>query len=115
WEAYEARWTLLLTSSPSIVRFTEIPWPVVPVFIEMPHAASGLGRWFVPEAITTFIFSPYHSGSKTRKQRLHDALLRYHPDRFEARWLHKIPKTDGERDCVREAVGLVARILGNLL
>jgi hypothetical protein len=118
WEMYESRWALFSSSPPEIVRLHDLPWPVTSVFA-IPHRMAGktfsLTHMLSQDAVSTFLLSAHHSGDKARKQRLHEALLRYHPDRCEGRWLERIPEVGGERETVREAAGVVARIMGRLL
>jgi hypothetical protein len=50
---------------------------------------------------------------KERKERLREAMLRFHPDKFEGRVLRRVRECDREK--VKEAVGQVARVLNSLM
>jgi hypothetical protein len=67
----------------------------------------------IPVQIAHFILHPQHSPGKSRKDRLKEALLRWHPDRFETKWLKKVVEED--REAVKDGVGRVVRALNELL
>ncbi|PPQ75185.1 hypothetical protein CVT26_008793, partial [Gymnopilus dilepis] len=50
---------------------------------------------------------------KERKDRLREAFLRFHPDKFEGRFMRRFREEERER--VREAIGQVSRVLNGLL
>ena len=102
WNNYESRWTMLMSSSDTLV-FKTIPWPVI-------KTASGLAD-LTPEAISTFLFSQLHSSQLSRKERIRSAQLRWHPDRFR-RLMGRVKAEDKAQ--VEEAVGIVARCLNDL-
>ncbi|KAF8590794.1 hypothetical protein K439DRAFT_1328811 [Ramaria rubella] len=103
WNAYESQWAAMANATQ--LRFRSIPWPVLmPVYSP---------ETLLPIQIAAFILNPQHSQGKTRKDRLREALLRWHPDRFEAKWLKKV--VEEERESVQEGVGLVVRALNDLL
>ncbi|KZV86431.1 hypothetical protein EXIGLDRAFT_622007, partial [Exidia glandulosa HHB12029] len=96
--------------------FASVPWPVHP----QPASADDLTL----EAVAAFLLSdtlPGQYGEKPKKQRLKEALLLWHPDRFEGRWLPLVRADfDGgddakERETVQTAVGIVARHLNQLM
>ncbi|KAG8730097.1 hypothetical protein FRC11_007426, partial [Ceratobasidium sp. 423] len=95
WSSYESRWSALTVTSPNqSFGFRDIPWPLL-------HAPAG------PESITLqavdeFILYPLHSQDKSRKERLHNAMLQWDPDKFEVRWMARIE--ENERPQVKEAV-----------
>ncbi|KDQ19145.1 hypothetical protein BOTBODRAFT_81098, partial [Botryobasidium botryosum FD-172 SS1] len=82
-----------------------IPWPLA----TFPRDTEA----FTTEAIDRFLLSPYHSMTKTRRERLRQAILRWHSDKFEGRWMGKIAEEDRER--VQESVGLVCRCINLLM
>lgn len=118
---YSDRWARLQASAPAglTLSFATVPWPVHPP----PSSADDL----TPDAIAAFLLADSRSGSgsaageKPKKQRLKEALLLWHPDRFEGRWLPLIradgpgETDDSERERVRAAVGVVARHLNQLM
>jgi hypothetical protein len=65
------------------------------------------------KAIANFFLSPSHSQGKDGKDRLRSALLRWHPDRFESRWLPKC--AEDERAEIQSGVGFVVRCLNELM
>ncbi|QRV84169.1 hypothetical protein RhiJN_12185 [Ceratobasidium sp. AG-Ba] len=106
WIAYDARWNQLRAgrAQPGELAFTDLPWPSYPP-PKLPLSPEALSR----KAVTSFLLSPLHSIGKPRKQRLREALLLYHPDRFVAKWMGLVQEADALS--VQEAVGRVARVL----
>ena len=103
WRTYEARWASIATSSEPLT-FRTIPWPLT----SSPSSAAGI----LPAGIISFLLSPLHSQSQTRKERIRSALLRWHPDRFH-KFLDRV--VEAERESVQEGVGTVARCLNELM
>lgn len=103
WANYESSWTAFALSSESI-EFKKTPWPL----IIPPRNTGDLTR----DAIVAFLFSPLHSQTMSRKDRIRSAQLRWHPDRFR-RFDSRI--TDEDRAAVEEGVGIVARCLNELM
>jgi hypothetical protein len=110
WIAYDARWAQLRAGPPDSggLAFTDLPWPCNPP-PKLPLEPDTLSR----QSISTFLLSPLHSVGKPRKQRLREALLLYHPDRFVAKWMGLVREKDAPG--VQEAVGRVARVLTGLV
>jgi len=114
---YNERWTTLQTftnasGGPPALSFGTLPWPV--------HPRASTVEGLTLEAVSSFLLSDFYAAEKPKKQRLKEALLLYHPDRFEGRWLGMIKAEDGgddeiERGRVKEAVGIVARHLNELM
>ena len=102
WTSYESRWASLMSNSDPL-EFKTIPWPVT-------KPARGPGD-VTPEAIATFLFSQLHSKQLSRKERIRNAQLRWHPDRFR-RLMGRIKA--GDKAKVEEAVGTVAICLNDL-
>ncbi|CAE6429759.1 unnamed protein product [Rhizoctonia solani] len=106
WNLYESGWNTLSTSSSTQpIGFRDIPWPLL-------RAPTG-PESITPQAVGAFILSPLHSQDKARKERLRTAMLRWHSDKFEGRWMARIEEED--RHKVKEAVGAVARSLTELM
>ncbi|KAH8119378.1 hypothetical protein DFH11DRAFT_1564678 [Phellopilus nigrolimitatus] len=103
WKTYESQWAAMTTSSDPL-SFHSIPWPM----FSRPSAPSSITMG----AISAFLFSQTHSTTQTPKERIRDALRRWHPDRF-GRLLKRVAAE--ERPVVEEAVGVVARHLNELL
>jgi len=53
------------------------------------------------------------SKKKERKDKLRETFLRFHPDKFEGRFMKRIK--EGEREKVRKAIGQVSRALNTLM
>ena len=102
WTSYESRWASLMSSSDPL-DFKTIPWPVT-------KPARGPGD-VTPETVATFLFSQLHSPQLSRKERIRNAQLRWHPDRFR-RLMGRVKA--GDKAKVEEAVGIVARCLNDL-
>ena len=125
-ELYETRWKELLspssvdTSEGNLLSFEDVPWPIVSVSTHGDTATRGtaLAGEFTVETIGAFLFPPdsHDEGAdltKTRKDKLRETMLRYHPDKFEGRVMQRVRPS--ERDVVKEAVGIVARTLNALM
>ncbi|KZT59552.1 hypothetical protein CALCODRAFT_481443 [Calocera cornea HHB12733] len=112
WEGYEARWAELALLSPTSpgasgtvgMGFSDLPWPCSPA----PSSPADLS----PIKVQRFILSPSHSPSLGPKERVRQALLRWHPDKFEGRWMRRC--REGERQSVREGVLMVVNALGEV-
>jgi len=105
-EQYLSSWAAL-TSNPSsqrVITFKDIPWPMNPP----PRSASDV----TGDTISSFLPSESHSVNRPRKQRIRDALLIYHPDRFD-KWVSMIAD-DAEKAKAREVAGEIVRILNSL-
>lgn len=119
WAIYESRWNLLNMTARSPtpmsysreqtwrvqLAFTDIPWPTV----QPPRSKYDLTF----ATLSDFFLSRHLPAGRATKERLRDALLRWHPDRFEGRYLDKIRPQD--RDDVIEGVGIVVRYLNSIL
>jgi hypothetical protein len=133
---YERRWKDLLDPNArhdSLLSFGDIPWPLFPP-MTCPAATDSDSpsitlEHFTATAISTFLipvsanfalaqvagFPLPTSGleKKEKKEKLREAMLRFHPDKFEGRVMRKVIETDQDR--VREAVGQVARAINTLM
>jgi hypothetical protein len=142
WVRYEEKWAGL--NSLNVIRFGDIPWPVFtsalvgPSPTASPYAAlsaqsssSASSKVNFPKPITSieqlkvlpiasFVLSPHHSEGKSRKDRIKAELLRWHPDRFNGRFLERVSDIvppggeDSERTRVKACVGEVARCLSEM-
>ena len=107
WQNYSASWDTLNSNPPTFptLHFRNIPWP-----IQHPPTSP---EQLTADAISAFVLSPLHSHGKTRKHRIREALLVFHPDRFD-RWT-RLVRNEPDRQLVREAAGSVVRILNALM
>ena len=107
WQNYSASWDTLNSNPPNFptLHFQSIPWPIQ----HRPTSPEQL----TADAISAFVLSPLHSHGKSGKQRIREALLVFHPDRFD-KWT-RLVRDKSDRQVVREAAGSVARILNALL
>jgi len=107
WQTYSTSWDTLSSNPPTspTLHFQSIPWPIQHSPTSPEQLTAG--------AISAFVLSPLHSHGKNRKQRIRDALLVFHPDRFD-KWT-RLVRDEPDRQLVREAAGAVVRILNALL
>lgn len=103
-DSYLSAWAALLASTVTQLRFRDIPWPL--------HIKPRSAEDVTPNAVTSFLLSESHSSGRSRKQRIRDTLLIYHPDRFE-KWVLMI-KDEKEKERAREVAGELVRILNSL-
>lgn len=115
WDAYTSRWGALNNSVSSDsadmstlrgLRFGDIPWPI---FSTGPFKPADI----TSKTVGAFLLSPFHSVDRSTKDRLRAALMQWHPDKFEARWLHTV--AESEKSLVTEGVGAVARAINDLI
>lgn len=105
-EYYDTRWQECTTVSNQQLRFGDIPWPV--------FAVVSTTATITEERISEFILHEVEKGnSKVRRERIREALLRWHPDKFEGKLGTKLVVK--EKDIILEGVGIVARCLNNLM
>jgi len=105
WTSYETRWASLAASSEPL-SFSDIPWPV-----QLPSGPTK------PEDITAkevakFLLSPLHSQNQSRKDRIRNGQLRWHPDRFQ-RVLKRVKEED--KHMVADGVGIISRCLNDMM
>jgi hypothetical protein len=81
--------------------FTDITWPVYP-------SISNINS-ITHTNVAQFLFSSHHSVALPRKVRLRVALVRWHPDKFEAQWMGRVVERDKKK--VKEGVESVTRAL----
>ncbi|KAG5637730.1 hypothetical protein H0H81_003440 [Sphagnurus paluster] len=117
---------------PRELRFDDIPWPVLAAHRQKPDrkAVSLSGQPSVSlehltqDAIVEFLIPPSRCTSradqaqrdaekKERKDKLRETFLRFHPDKFEGRFMGLVRKS--EQEAVREAIGQVVRSLNALM
>ncbi|KAF9565610.1 hypothetical protein CPC08DRAFT_629569 [Agrocybe pediades] len=120
------------------LQFRDIPWPVAAAYREpktenrrrTEDTATGLVTSqnhdiglddLTVEAISSFILpvvgvadvSDNVARKKERKDKLRETFLRFHPDKFEGRFMKRF--AESEREKVREAIGQVSRVLNTLM
>lgn len=97
------------------LRFTSFPWPIYPP-MPLPPLSWPSASQITPTAISTFLLS--HLPSSSRKSTLRQAVLAYHPDRFE-RLVMRVPedKEGGTetRERVRELGLRTSQVLNDLM
>ncbi|KAF7321598.1 hypothetical protein MKEN_00680900 [Mycena kentingensis (nom. inval.)] len=105
-EDYERRWAALLSpaSRSKALTFVDVPWPVFAAqrqrakHAEDPPPEISLDA-LTADAIVAFLVPNKCAGvdgeDKARKEKLRETYLRFHPDKFEGRFMHRI---SGERD-----------------
>ncbi|KDR66462.1 hypothetical protein GALMADRAFT_130926 [Galerina marginata CBS 339.88] len=105
---HDQQWAFM--SSLPHLQWGDFPWPVLS--FSSPKRKEDLTL----EAVVEYIFAPL-TDTRDRavvKDRLKDLIRRWHPDRFETKYLALIADLR-EREMVREGAGVVARILNDLL
>lgn len=105
WLEYETFWETIhgLLGRPNQT-FASIRWPM----IVQPDTPDDIKV----DKIKKFILSPLHSAKRPHKQRIKDALLRWHPDKFQ-RVLEKVKP--GEREKVLLGADFVVKHLNAIL
>lgn len=142
-EEYHARWMALLSAPADtdvgglknhILTFDDIPWPIASAYRakpdkrrskaaeEPPYGSINVDD-LTPEAVSSFLLpvagvvdpADLNDGvkKKEKKDRLRETFLRFHPDKFEGRFLKRFKEEDKEK--VLEAIGQVSRVLNKLL
>ncbi|KAK1234257.1 hypothetical protein PQX77_002564 [Marasmius sp. AFHP31] len=119
-QVYHDRWQQLLSTQPDPVPrigFDDIPWPVFPA------RSTNLGvslEDLSKDAISTFLFTPIstlgpepENDKKDKREKLREAFLRFHPDKFESRLMHRVHQVEQEK--VRTATAAVVRVLNDLM
>ena len=104
---YEEKWTLLRADVQlRPLAFSDIPWPLFGV----PASAEDITLVRVQE----FLCHPQRESVQSAGlvKSLRSEMLRWHPDKFNAKMLNKV--VEGEREAVMEAAGKVARFLTQL-
>lgn len=138
-EEYDIRWKKLLqgdgdsTPPQHDLGFNDIPWPILAAHRQKPDKrGSTMPAGSIPvsleqltmEAISEFLLTvaptegvkppPLRDADKKeRKEKLRETFLRFHPDKFEGRFMRRIVAS--EQETVREAIGQVVRALNTLM
>lgn len=102
---HERQWAALPGSGE--LRWHNFPWPVW----KPPKDPEDLTSIH----IGAYVLSQYYPGdkSKSSKDRIKEHIRRWHPDRFETKYLPKVREEDREK--VKEGAGVVARVLNEML
>jgi membrane-bound lytic murein transglycosylase len=125
-QQYDHRWRALLSDVDDAhgrLKFVDIPWPILDaykaetstaprVLICVEHLTETAIRKFllpVSAAPTALLMDD----AKEKRDRLREAMLRFHPDKFEGRMMRFV--AEGERGLVREGIAQVVRVLNGLL
>ncbi|PPQ79025.1 hypothetical protein CVT25_002334 [Psilocybe cyanescens] len=104
---HEQRWNLL--SRLPHLQWSDFPWPVLS--LSTPKRKEDLTM----EAVVEYVFAPLNVRDRpVVKDRLKELLRRWHPDRFDTKYLALIVDLN-DREMVREGAGVVTRILSDLL
>ena len=105
---HDQQWTFV--SSLPHLQWSDFPWPCL--------TFSGPKRMedLTPEALGGYVNAQFniHQNRAIVKEHLKNLIRRWHPDRFEVKYLSRIPDPF-ERETVRDGAGIVARILNDLL
>jgi hypothetical protein len=105
---HDQQWSYIAECTP--LHWSDFPWPVL--------SFAGLKSQddLTFDAVSAYITLEFNlrTDKATPKWRLKEHIRKWHPDRFEQRYLEKVPEGT-ERDNVRGAAGMVARFLNQLL
>ncbi|KAJ3570294.1 hypothetical protein NP233_g4500 [Leucocoprinus birnbaumii] len=123
-DAYHEKWKILLDSNNSDTPdaeagFVDIPWPVLEAHKERSKHRSGESVAVTVEDLTVEAISAFllpggrPEGDRSKKEVLRETFLRFHPDKFEGRFLRTVRV--GEQEVVREGIGRVVRALNTLM
>ena len=107
-EEYNSRWIALLASGREggDLAFHDIPWPVIDAYRRRRMDRRLKVEDFTAKAISWFLFGSEPSDGR---EKLREAIRRFHPDKFEGRFMQRLKKEEQER--VLEGIAQVARIL----
>ncbi|KAK7057560.1 hypothetical protein R3P38DRAFT_2841746 [Favolaschia claudopus] len=128
-EEYHTRWKLLLaapTDSRDLLSFSDIPWPIASAHRQKPPkdptqnpspptvsiddlTASAIAAFLVPRSFS----ADEEKEKRQRKDKLRETFLRFHPDKFEGRFMGRVRDSDQPR--VRDAIGIIVRSLNALM
>ncbi|GJJ11544.1 hypothetical protein Clacol_005778 [Clathrus columnatus] len=132
WEEYDKAWDRLLLSVRPMKKFVfrkisftfnEIPWPVLKQFRPAIPLTSKCQKHnniatllslhdLTADNIALFLLHPLRDPNKSRKERLRNAILHYHPDKF-SRFLHRVVEPDQDR--VWQGIDIIIRALNQLM
>jgi hypothetical protein len=126
--------TTVLGGSEGSLGYDDIPWPIAAAHRgkaekrhggdHRPSLRTGVEE-LTADAISSFLLPPHVVGpeaddatkilslKKEKKDRLREAFLRFHPDKFEGRFMRRVNEKEKER--VREAIGQISRVLNLLM
>ncbi|KAJ8455186.1 hypothetical protein ONZ45_g19020 [Pleurotus djamor] len=103
-QTHEMQWSKLPTLEQ--LNWDSFPWPM----IKKPSTAEDI----TTAAVSAYVLSPhYPDKTKSDKDRIKEYIRRWHPDRFETKYLTRVTEEDKER--VKEGAGTVVRNLNELL
>lgn len=105
WNKYELRWKAIYSSPWKELTFRTVPWPLM----NTPSSPTTIST----ENISFFLLSDIHSQNKSRRERILEAMQRWHSDKFEPRILPRVVESD--RRAVKEGADIVVRCLNDLL
>ncbi|KAM0790656.1 hypothetical protein ACM66B_004516 [Microbotryomycetes sp. NB124-2] len=96
------------------LRYTDFAWPVFPPMPLPPLSWPSVDE-ISSSAVARFLLEPHEDDKDKRKQVLRQAVLLYHPDRFN-RLIERVPEDkDDVRDRVRELGLRVSQVLNDLM
>lgn len=119
-QEYDHKWQALLSDDgrpyEGQLKFVDIPWPIFDAFkAEMSTAprVEDLTETAIRKFLLPVSAAPLMDDAKEKRDRLREAMLRFHPDKFEGRMMRFVAET--ERGLVREGIAQVVRVLNGLL
>lgn len=124
-EEYGTRWRALFSITgesepPGTLGFDDIPWPIAAAQRQKPKKRQSevLRRSIAvdeltADAITAFLLPAGKEDREKRKEKIRESFLRFHPDKFEGRFMKFVKENEKEK--VQEAIGQVSRVLNSLM
>lgn len=103
-DKYNNAWDLLQSSPPATMKINDIPWPLS----IQPKSPEDI----TSSSVSAFLLSRHHTDPKAHKYRIREALMLFHPDRFE-KWI-LLMGTEQDAAQARELAGTVVRVLNSL-
>ncbi|KAG6907570.1 hypothetical protein DXG01_008407 [Tephrocybe rancida] len=106
-ELHERQWSMLHLIGNN-VHWESIPWPM---FVP-PKSLDDITLSAVSAYVLTSLLPEEHK-AKSRKDRIVDLIRKWHPDRFETKYLPRV--AEGDRDKVKEGMEAVLQSLNDML
>ncbi|KAG6906101.1 hypothetical protein DXG01_015930 [Tephrocybe rancida] len=106
-ERHERQWSMLHLIGNNL-HWESIPWPM---FVP-PKSLDDITLPAVSAYVLTSLLPEEHK-AKSRKDRIKDLIRKWHPDRFETKYLPRV--AEGDRDKVKEGMEAVLQSLNDML
>ena len=108
--SYEARWGIICARPGGPIQISDVPWILLPAAAASEPPAPGALPFDPGELRRVVLYGT--SSPEERRKRLRAEIVRWHPDKWEARWGRAL--APGQRQRVLEGVKEVAQALNAL-